>query len=109
VIVFAGPLSVAAGFLLDTAIHWLYIEFIPNNFLSEQKTEILSGLKVMPQENKREIIVTWELTCHQCKSKFEVPAPFGPREERELNCPRCGSKDIERMEALATDAPQCGG
>jgi rRNA maturation endonuclease Nob1 len=75
----------------------------------EQKAQILSGLKAMPQENKREITVTWELNCHQCKSNFEVPVPFGPREERELKCPHCGSKDIERIEALSHDAPQCGG
>jgi len=63
----------------------------------------------MPQENKRQITVIWELSCRQCKSNFEVPAPFGPREERELKCPHCGSKHIERIEALSQDAPQCGG
>jgi len=71
--------------------------------------EVLSGLKAMPQESKREIIVTWELTCHECKSSFEVPVPSGPREEKELECPHCGSKDIGRMEASNQEAPQCGG
>jgi rRNA maturation endonuclease Nob1 len=63
----------------------------------------------MPRKNKRAIRVTWELTCHQCKSNFEVPVPFGPREEKELECPYCGSKDIGKMEASNQDAPQCGG
>jgi len=63
----------------------------------------------MLQENKRKIMVTWELTCLQCKANFEVEAPFGPTEERELKCPHCGSKDIRRIEALNQDAPQCGG
>jgi len=66
-------------------------------------------LKVMPEHNKPQIILTWELTCHQCKSNFEVPVPFGPREERELECPHCRSKDIGRIEASTQDAPQCGG
>jgi rRNA maturation endonuclease Nob1 len=63
----------------------------------------------MPQENRREVIMTWELACHQCKSNFEVPVPFGPKEEREITCPHCGSKDIGRIEALSQEAPQCGG
>jgi DNA-directed RNA polymerase subunit RPC12/RpoP len=63
----------------------------------------------MAQENKREVKVTWELICHQCKSNFEVEAPFGPKEERELKCPRCVRKYIGRIEALNDDAPQCGG
>jgi len=74
-----------------------------------KKGKVVSGSKSMPQENKREVKVTWEFTCHQCKSNFEVPAPFGPKEERELKCPHCGSKDIARIEALNQDAPQCGG
>jgi DNA-directed RNA polymerase subunit RPC12/RpoP len=53
--------------------------------------------------------MTWELACHQCKSNFEVPVPFGPKEEREITCPHCGSKDIGRIEALSQEAPQCGG
>jgi rRNA maturation endonuclease Nob1 len=63
----------------------------------------------MPQGNKREVIVTWQLTCHQCKSNFEVEAPSGPKEERALMCPLCGSRDIARVEASKQDAPQCGG
>jgi rRNA maturation endonuclease Nob1 len=63
----------------------------------------------MSQEDKRKIIVTWQLACRKCKANFEVEAPFGPTEERNLKCPRCGSKDIGRIEALKEDAPQCGG
>ena len=80
-----------------------------SNFPLEQKADTLLGLKVMTQENEQEITVTWELACHQCKSNFEVPAPFGPRDENELECPHCGSNDIERIEASNQDAPQCGG
>jgi len=63
----------------------------------------------MPQENKPELILTWQLICHQCQSNFEVPVPFGPKEEKELKCPYCGSKDFARVEASNQDAPQCGG
>jgi rRNA maturation endonuclease Nob1 len=57
----------------------------------------------------QEINITWELTCHRCKSNFEVPAPCGPREEKELRCPACGSEYIERKETLAQADPSCGG
>jgi len=77
--------------------------------LIDQEKKVVSGAKAMGQENKRDIMVTWDLTCRQCKSNFEVEAPFGPKEERELKCPRCGSKDIGRIEALDQNAPQCGG
>jgi rRNA maturation endonuclease Nob1 len=63
----------------------------------------------MPQKNMQEFIMTWELTCRQCKSNFELPVPRGPREEKELKCPECGSKEIVRREALSQAAPQCGG
>ena len=54
--------------------------------------------------------MTWELTCRLCKSNFEVPVPRGPREEKELKCPKCESKYIERIEALSQGAPPpCGG
>lgn len=78
-------------------------------FSLERKTDTPSRLRVMSEPDERQIILTWELICHQCKSNFEVPVPFGPGEERELECPHCGSKDIERREALNQDAPQCGG
>jgi rRNA maturation endonuclease Nob1 len=69
----------------------------------------VSGSKSMSEENKRKVIMTWDLTCRQCKSSFEVEVPFGPKEERALKCPHCGSKDIGRIEALDQNAPQCGG
>jgi rRNA maturation endonuclease Nob1 len=79
------------------------------DFSLGRKADTLSGLKLMDGRDQRQIILTWELTCRQCTSKFEAPVPFGPREEKELECPHCGSKDIERVEALNQDAPQCGG
>jgi rRNA maturation endonuclease Nob1 len=63
----------------------------------------------MADQDKQQFILTWELTCHQCKSNFEVLVPFGPREEKALECPHCGSKDIGRIDASNQDAPQCGG
>jgi len=79
------------------------------DWLIEEKGKGMPSSKAMPPKNKREIIVTWQITCRQCKSNFEVEAPFGPREERALRCPHCGSKDVERVEASNQDAPQCGG
>jgi DNA-directed RNA polymerase subunit RPC12/RpoP len=74
-----------------------------------KKEKIVSASKSMAQENKRNIIVTWQLACRQCRANFVVEVPFGPKEERELKCPDCGSKDIGRIEGLTQDAPQCGG
>jgi rRNA maturation endonuclease Nob1 len=61
------------------------------------------------QEFNRDIRVMWDLTCRQCKVNFEVEAPFGPTQEREMKCPFCGSKEIGRRELLNEAAPQCGG
>ena len=44
--------------------------------------------------------MTWQLACRQCRANFVVEVPFGPKEERELKCPDCGSKDIGRIEGL---------
>jgi len=63
----------------------------------------------MPGENEQEIKLTWELTCRQCKSSFEVAVPCGPREEKELKCPKCGSEYIERIEVSTHSTPPCGG
>jgi rRNA maturation endonuclease Nob1 len=99
------------AFLLTQESFGLIFNAHQANFSLEQGTDTLLGLglKAMTQENEREITVTWDLACHQCKSNFEVPAPFGPRDENELECPHCGSNDIERIEASNQDAPQCGG
>jgi DNA-directed RNA polymerase subunit RPC12/RpoP len=63
----------------------------------------------MTQENQKEIRLTWEMVCSGCKAGFEVEVPRGPREERELKCPQCGSKEIGKKEASAENAPACGG
>jgi rRNA maturation endonuclease Nob1 len=63
----------------------------------------------MQENNDREIKLTWELTCRQCKASFEVPVPRGPREEKELKCTKCGSEYIERIEASTPSVPPCGG
>jgi rRNA maturation endonuclease Nob1 len=63
----------------------------------------------MPPKKKREITLTWELTCRLCKSNFELPVPGGPGEEKELTCPECGSYSIERIGTVTIAAPSCGG
>ena len=63
----------------------------------------------MAQEDEKEIVLTWEMACSGCKAGFEVEVPRGPREEKELKCPHCGSKEIVRREAFGEDAPACGG
>jgi rRNA maturation endonuclease Nob1 len=61
-------------------------------------------------ENKPELkALTWEVKCRQCLSKFEVPVPKGPRDEKELKCPRCGSKELERLDVFNFSSPHCGG
>jgi rRNA maturation endonuclease Nob1 len=64
---------------------------------------------VMAQENEIEIVLTWEMTCLQCKAHFEVEVPRGPRDEKNLRCPHCGSEKIAIREATSESAPACGG
>lgn len=63
----------------------------------------------MSKRNNLEIKITWELICRQCNSSFEVPVPRGPREEKDLKCLKCGSQNIERIEASPQGVPPCGG
>jgi|YelNatPaOPRAMG01_1025707.scaffolds.fasta_scaffold61347_2 rRNA maturation endonuclease Nob1 len=55
------------------------------------------------------IPLTWQMICNQCKYSFEIEIPKGPREEKQLRCPRCGSIYIQRAEASSTIPSQCGG
>jgi Zn finger protein HypA/HybF involved in hydrogenase expression len=54
-------------------------------------------------------MVTWEFECRHCKSNFVTPVPRGPREERELQCPSCKSKDLKRLNAGNLQETACGG
>ena len=51
----------------------------------------------------------WEFDCHHCKNKFETNVPRGPKEEREIKCPHCGSKTIERLNVGNLAETACGG
>jgi hypothetical protein len=63
----------------------------------------------MAEKDEQEISLTWELTCRDCKSRFEVPVPSGPLEEKELKCLTCGSESLDRVEATVSGEPACGG
>lgn len=39
----------------------------------------------------------WEYVCHQCKTFFREPVPHGPDEAKNIKCPECGNKDVERF------------
>jgi len=63
----------------------------------------------MEQKKGTEIVLTWEMTCLQCKTHFGVEVPRGPTDEKNLRCPHCGSEKIARREAVGESAPACGG
>ncbi len=53
--------------------------------------------------------LTWQYSCHQCQTTFELPVPSGPTEEKQRKCPVCKSMDIERLTVLVVDLPvYCG-
>ena len=54
-------------------------------------------------------VLMWEFECHHCQTKFETSPPRGPKEEREIKCPYCGSKEIERLNVGNLAATACGG
>jgi putative FmdB family regulatory protein len=51
----------------------------------------------------------WQYRCRQCGFEFEMPAPKGPSEEKSRACPKCGSKDIERLDVVKSEACPPGG
>ena len=54
-------------------------------------------------------MLTWEFVCNKCKAKFEHSVPRGPAEERNIKCPKCGSKDLKNLSLCSLEAPHCGG
>ena len=60
----------------------------------------------LPAEVK---MLKWEYLCHQCEAQFELPVPRGPKEEKERDCPRCGSRDIERLNVFDLSVCPPGG
>ena len=54
-------------------------------------------------------MLMWEFNCLHCNKKFETRVPRGPREEREMKCTHCGSRDIERINIKKLQDPTCGG
>lgn len=65
-------------------------------------------MRACPVKEKRNDMLMWQFDCRQCKADFEVPVPRGPREERELRCLECGSKDIQRRLSKCEIAPPGG-
>jgi len=57
----------------------------------------------------RSDILMWEFDCLNCNKKFEADVPRGPREEREMKCTHCGSRDIKRINIEKLKDPTCGG
>jgi len=53
--------------------------------------------------------LTWEYDCRSCKFHFDTPVPRGPKEEREMKCTRCGSRDIVRVNVGKVQETFCGG
>jgi len=53
--------------------------------------------------------LTWEYECKQCQATFEVDVPHGPKEESEITCPECESKDIERVNVCCLQIAFTGG
>jgi DNA-directed RNA polymerase subunit RPC12/RpoP len=54
-------------------------------------------------------LMSWQYSCQQCKTVFDLPVPTGPTEEKERKCPTCGSMQIERLTPLEVDLPiYCG-
>jgi len=52
-------------------------------------------------------MLTWEYMCHQCKARFELPAPCRPAGEKEAKCPECGSMDVETLLTWEYVCHQC--
>jgi DNA-directed RNA polymerase subunit RPC12/RpoP len=51
----------------------------------------------------------WRYSCRECKNEFTMPAPKGPSEEKERACPKCHSKNIERIGLVKSEACPPGG
>ena len=51
---------------------------------------------------------SWEYVCQHCNGKFQVKAPRGPSEEKELRCPRCESRDIKWLSVAGEACPPGG-
>lgn len=51
----------------------------------------------------------WVYLCGECGVKFNMPAPKGPSEEKNRACPKCQSKNIERIDLAKSEACPPGG
>jgi len=51
----------------------------------------------------------WQYKCLDCGEIFEMPAPKGPSEEKSRRCPVCQSQNIERINAVKSEACPPGG
>jgi len=51
----------------------------------------------------------WRYKCNTCATKFEMPAPSGPSDEKSRGCPACKSHNIERVSLVKSEACPPGG
>jgi DNA-directed RNA polymerase subunit RPC12/RpoP len=51
----------------------------------------------------------WQYKCHECGYEFQMPVPRGPTEERSRTCPKCHSRNIERLYTYESEACPPGG
>jgi rRNA maturation endonuclease Nob1 len=50
----------------------------------------------------------WEYECHECHTRFKMPIPKSPSEEKERICPSCGARHIHRLTAIGGEPLYCG-
>ena len=55
-----------------------------------------------------EIPREWEYECQQCKSKFKLPVPGSPSQERNIRCPACDDGHIHRLIRTGFEPLYCG-
>lgn len=55
-----------------------------------------------------EIPSAWEYECQQCKSRFKLPVPVSPSQERNIRCPDCNGGHIHRLTRTGFEPLYCG-
>ena len=51
----------------------------------------------------------WEFLCLDCRARFNIAAPSGPDEVKQIGCPRCLSKKVKWMQGATDKCPPTGG
>ena len=55
-----------------------------------------------------EIPSEWEYECQVCKSKFKLPVPGSPSQERNIRYPDCNNRHIHRLTRTGFEPLYCG-